>query len=134
MKPELSYKNPYWIHKFRYYELKYYCRQYPMWKKAYDELDGLSKRPMNLTSVKNGDISDPTAKTALAKEFYYNKMKIIEQAAIEADEELYSYILEGVTEGRSYDVMNAKEQIPCCRDVYYDRCRRFFYILSQFKD
>lgn len=34
MRPELSQKNPYWIGKHRYYELKHFCLQYPIWKKA----------------------------------------------------------------------------------------------------
>lgn len=47
-KPELSQKNPYWIEKHRYYELKHFCLQYPIWKKAYNSLDGVSKKPENL--------------------------------------------------------------------------------------
>lgn len=33
--PELSKKNTYWIEKHRYYELKHFCLQYPIWKEAY---------------------------------------------------------------------------------------------------
>lgn len=33
---ELSKKNPYHIPRYRYYELKYFCRQYDDWKKAPD--------------------------------------------------------------------------------------------------
>lgn len=32
MRPELSQKNPYWIGKHRYYELKHFCLQYPIGK------------------------------------------------------------------------------------------------------
>ena len=38
IRPELSEKNPYWIGKHRYYELKHFCLQYPIWKKAYNAL------------------------------------------------------------------------------------------------
>ena len=34
IRPELSEKNPYWIERHRYYELKHFCLQYPIWKKA----------------------------------------------------------------------------------------------------
>ena len=44
IRPELSEKNPYWIERHRYYELKHFCLQYPIWKKAYAALDGLSRR------------------------------------------------------------------------------------------
>lgn len=48
IRPELSEKNPYWIERHRYYELKHFCLQYPIWKKAYAALDGLSRRPSDL--------------------------------------------------------------------------------------
>lgn len=35
IRPELSEKNPYWIEKHRYYELKHFCLQYPIWQKQY---------------------------------------------------------------------------------------------------
>lgn len=46
--PELSKKNEYWIEKHRYYELKHFCLQYPIWKEAYQSLDGLEARHVNL--------------------------------------------------------------------------------------
>lgn len=48
IRPELSEKNPYWIERHRYYELKHFCLQYPIWKKAYAALDGLSRRPSDM--------------------------------------------------------------------------------------
>ena len=49
IRPELSEKNPYWIGKHRYYELKHFCLQYPIWKKAYNALLGLSNYPIGDT-------------------------------------------------------------------------------------
>ena len=51
IRPEVSQKNPYWIGKHRYYELKHFCLQYPIWKKAYLSLDALSKRPLTFRSL-----------------------------------------------------------------------------------
>lgn len=48
LRAELSEKNPYWIEKHRYYELKHFCLQYPIWKKAYAALDGTNTKTMNL--------------------------------------------------------------------------------------
>lgn len=31
IRPETSQKNPYWIPKHRYYELKHFVMQYPAW-------------------------------------------------------------------------------------------------------
>lgn len=60
IRPELSEKNPYWIGKHRYYELKHFCLQYPIWKKAYNALLGLSSRPNDLdkTTFRYAFISD----------------------------------------------------------------------------
>ena len=38
---EISKKNPYWIPKHRYFELKHFCLQYPDWKNEYAALLGV---------------------------------------------------------------------------------------------
>ena len=134
MKSELSEKNKYFINKYRYYELKYFCLQYPAWKRAYDSIEAVVHSTSLIKPRKEKGNSSLVEKCAIAKEHYAKKMKVVEQTAIETDEELYGYILKGVTEGLSYDVMNAKNPIPCSRDTYYDRYRRFFFLLSKFKD
>jgi hypothetical protein len=132
IRPELSEKNKYWIEKHRYYELKHFCLQYPIWKKAYLALDGLSKRPIDLVIFSKTNVhSDPTAKCVEAREFYFDRMRMVEQAAITTDAELHNYILKGVTEGVSYDYLKARLEIPCCRDIYYELYRRFFWLLNK---
>lgn len=133
IRPELSDKNPYWIDKHRYYELKHFCLQYPIWKKAHDALDGLSKRPQDLeVFVKSGQLaSDPTARCAESRLFFADRMELVEQAAIDASPDLYPYILRAVTEGLSYNALKMQYDIPCCREVYYDSYRRFFWLLSR---
>lgn len=132
IRPEVSTKNVYWIERHRYYELKHFCLQYPIWKKAYAGLDGLSKRPADLVLFsKSNNISDPTAKCTEARLFYFERMKMVEQAAIATDAELSSYILKAVTEGISYDHLKARLEIPCCKDTYYNLYRRFFWLLNK---
>ena len=41
IRPEISQKNPYWIPKHRYYELKHFVMQYPAWVAARKGLDFL---------------------------------------------------------------------------------------------
>lgn len=131
IRPEISEKNKYWIDKHRHYELKHFCLQYPEWKKIYADLDDpdipLSTIDWVRTSTMPGD---PTAKRALKKTYYLERIKLIEQIARETDIYLYEYILKGVTEGRSYTYLKTKLGIPCGRDMYYDRYRRFFWLLS----
>ena len=135
IRPEVSTKNPYWIEKERHYELVHFCRQYPIWVKAHEALDGLSKRPGDLeVFTKTHNISDPTARCAIAKEHYRTRIEMVEKAALEADPELAEYIVLGVTQGLSYDVLNARLRLPCGKDTYYDRYRKFFWILSKARD
>lgn len=48
IRAEVSENNPYWIEKHRYYELKHFCLQYPIWKRNYVSLDGLSSRSSSI--------------------------------------------------------------------------------------
>lgn len=132
VRSEISKKNPYWIDKHRYYELKHFCMQYPMWKKMYLIFDGLSKRPIHVSgSSKTGMHSDPTAECVTKMLYYRDRMELVEQSALAADGELYPYILKGVTEELSYDILRVRMGIPCCKDVYYKLYRKFFWILDR---
>lgn len=131
-RPELSKKNKYFVEKHRFYELKHFCLQYPIWEKAYLALDGLSRRPNDLQVFSDtGVCSDPTAKCAVAKEYYSKRMDMVINACKETDSYLWSYILKGVTEACSYDYLKMHDNIPCCKEVYYELYRKFFYILNK---
>lgn len=132
IKPELSQRNPYWIEKHRFYELKHFCLQYQIWKKAYMSLDGMSKRPTDMLILsQTSDCSDPTATCAMAKAFYSERISMIENTAMETDSVLGKYILIGVTTGCSYDVLVIRDHIPCGREMYYELYRRFFWLLNK---
>lgn len=134
VRPELSKANKYWVSKNRFYELKYFCLQYPFWKKQYEEVDGMYGRTIDSVYSRLNTPSDPTSKTVEMRSMYFDRMEAIEQAAIEADPYLASYILKAVTEGLSYNYLKTKLEIPCGRDMYYDRYRRFFWLLDQLRN
>lgn len=134
LRPELSKKNKYWIDKNRFYELKYFCLQYPLWKKSYEQLDALRTSSFSLVRTNDGSIRDYVALCAEERTIYLNRMCTIEKAARDADSYLASYILKAVTEGLSYSYLKARLEIPCSRDMYYDRYRRFFWLLDQTKN
>lgn len=131
VRPELSTRSKYWIEKHRYYELKHFCLQYPLWRKARAGLDGLSKMQINPVQVSRTNlISNPTEKCAEARLFYSDRMKMVEKIAKETDDALSNYILKAVTEGVSYECLKARLDIPCCKDTYYNLYRRFFWLLN----
>lgn len=131
MRPELSKKNDHWIDRNRYYELKYFCLQYPGWKKEYASLDGYSECSYDLVPVSKENTPNPTLKYVERRSLYFERIKMIEQTAIDTDPYLASYILKAVTEGLSYTQLNSRLEIPCSRDTYYKRYRRFFWLLNQ---
>lgn len=131
IRPEISEKNKYWIDKHRHYELKHFCLQYPMWKKAYAMYNNVAVGSSSAERMPSSNIpSDPTGKAATMKVYYLERINLIEKTAKDADEELYTYILKAVTEELSFTYLKAKLNIPCGRDTYYDRYRRFFWLLS----
>lgn len=127
---ELSAKNKYWIPKFRYLELKNFCLQYPDWKLALKEISLLQSHPAVTPS---SNVSDPTNKMALYRLRYEENIQLIESVAEQSDPDLAKWIIKGVTESLSYDYLKYQLEIPAGRDMYYDRYRRFFWILDQRK-
>lgn len=135
IRPEVSTKNKYWIDKHRHYELKHFCLQYPSWRKAYSDLGNLSSSLAKLEQRSSSNIpGDPTGKCAVKRARYREYINLIEQTAKKADEELYLYLLKGVTENLSYTYLRTRLDMPCGKDMYYDRYRRFFWLLSEARD
>lgn len=135
IRAQISEKNKYYIDKHRYYELKHFCLQYKEWKKSYEVCNESIIFTSTVDRLPGGNVhSDLTAKYALKKAYYAERISIIENAAKKADEFLYPYILKAVTEGLSYTHLKTRLDIPCGRDMYYDRYRRFFWLLSELRD
>lgn len=136
IRPEVSEKNKYWISKHRHYELKHFCLQYPQWKKDYTILTKSSV--VNISTIERTPSrnlpGDPTARRAISIMYYRERIKLIEKIAKETDEFLHPYILKAVTEGLSYTYLKQQLNIPCGRDMYYDRYRKFFWLLSNSRE
>ena len=130
---ELSKKNPYYVNKYRYKELLYFCRQYPIWEKALNGLTGLYAKPVELGMlVQTGWGGESSIeRCAISIDMFKSRMKIVEDAVLKTDPELYDYLLKGITQGLSYDKLG---YVPCCRDTYYDRYRKFFYHLNKIQN
>ena len=134
IRPELSIRNKYRLDKHRHYELKHFCLQYPEWKRAYAEYSDVSMPLSTIEWVSTSNLpGDPTAKRAMMKNHYAEKIRLIEEAARETDRYLHEYILKAVTENLSYNHLKSKLDIPCGKDMYYDRYRKFFWLLSELR-
>lgn len=134
IRPEVSEKNKYWISKHRHYELKHFCLQYPTWKREFAAYKNIGPNLSKFEALYSGSMkSDPTANWAVKRAYYSERIELVENAAREADYILYKYILKAVTEGLSFTYLKTILRMPCSRDIYYDRYRRFFWLLNQMR-
>lgn len=133
-RPELSNKNPYHIGKHRYYELKHFCLQYPEWKKNISDISYIESLKFRNTVTYSNRIKNSTEDKAITLYFYSRLVSIVEKAAKETDKDLWTYIIKGVTEGRSYDNLKSMYDIPCSKGTYYTSYRKFFYILDKIRN
>jgi hypothetical protein len=118
----------------RYKELCGFCEQYPEWK---DELMyhtctvksiGIMDMPFPPPSVHH-----PTEELAIRREELRRKCEMVEQTAIEADADLYRYIIESVCYEKPFRYLEGVMEIPCCARSFFDARRFFFYILDKNK-
>lgn len=129
IRPQLSQKNPYWIERHRYYELKHFCLQYKNWKKALREIDGMRSKNFP-DGIFSQNFSNPTIHAVELREEYVDKIGLLERAAKETSPIFWGYILKAVTEELSYENLRLVYGIPCGREMWYELYRKFFYILN----
>lgn len=135
IRPELSVKNKYWVNKHRYYELKHFCLQYSFWKEILETMDDAYISSSVVDSMPSGNnIVNLTSKYVMKKTYLTERINLIENTALDADPNLHEYILKAVTEGLSYTYLKSRLDIPCSKDTYYDRYRRFFWLLSEARE
>lgn len=115
-----------------FYAALHFAYQYNEWKK---ELSGLTdtSKAIQYTDMPKGSINpDPTGDLVERRESLVRNVDLVEQCAKEADGELYQWIMWGVTnEDVTFNTLKVLKGIPCERDTYYDRRRKFYYLLSK---
>lgn len=82
------------------------------------------------TNSKGGGTYDAVSETAIKRAALSKRRKLIEDTARAAGQDIYSYLLTGVAEGETYDQLAARG-MPCGKDYYYSRRRKFYWLLSQ---
>ncbi len=118
------------VHEF--YMAMHFAYQYKKWC---EELQGLTdtSKAITYSDMPKGNINpDPTGELVERREQLVRNKDLVERCAREADPELYEWIMLGVTnEGVTYENLRALRNIPCGHNVYYDRRRKFYYLLSK---
>lgn len=133
IRPELSKKNKYYIPKHRFYELKHFCLQYHDWEKAYTELDPSISSYQLGERVDISNVSDGTCDLAIKRAEYASKMLLVKETCEIAGADISEYLLKAVTDDYPFIYLKTVLEIPCGKDMYFDRYRKFWWILSQRK-
>lgn len=124
----------YKISKHRFLELYHFCMQYQEWKNELKYLTDTVKGIDYSGEIKGNGTGSATEQLAIRRSELRKKCELIEQTAMEADPEIYQYILEGVTaDYASYKYLKEVKSIPCGKDMYYHRRRKFYWLLSRKK-
>ena len=115
----------------RFWQLYHFCLQYNEWK---DELkfQNDTVRSMQISDMPGAKtVGNPTENLAQRRVLLSDQCKLIEDTAKEADPEIWEYILKGVTcENASYNYLRQIMNIPCGKNYYYEKRRKFYFLLS----
>lgn len=113
----------------RYRELKYFCRQYREKQSRLRSLTEIASPAFDGIGSSGGALSDRTAATALKRVELERDIALIEQTAIEADAEIYQYIISNVADGVPWEYLG----VPSGRTAFYERRKKFFWLLDKKK-
>lgn len=129
----LSPKNKYWISKHRFYEICHHCYQYGEWKDEVAMLNDVTVKGLDYDKppADPNAIGDATANIATRMAQLRNRMELIEQTAEEADPVIAKWLLKAVTEENvTFNYLKQVMGIPCEKDMYYERRRKFYWLMS----
>lgn len=125
----------YGISKHKFLELKYFCLQYDEWKKELEQLEDTRKSQDTTGQPISHYPGKPTENLAIKRLELSAKCDLIERTARAAGGDLSEYILLGVTrEENTYNRLIQRYRMPCGRNVYYNRRRKFYFYLSEKRD
>lgn len=113
-----------YISRYRYYELRYFCRQYHEWEKE--------KSNLKISPVGKFDknLSDPTGDLAVRLAGLDYKIEVVDKCLKETAPDITEWMKQCVVDGKSYNVL-VSYGVPCGKEYFYQRYRNFFSRLNQ---
>lgn len=132
MSRKMEYTGRYSLSRFEYGYAKWYSLKYNEWLEEYNSLKDSLNGVGFSEAVQGGKGSNPTERLGARRAELRNKMLKVEHAAWEAGEDIAKYILIAVTnEDVTFEILKQKYGIPCERTLYYERRRKYYYLLSK---
>lgn len=129
----LSKKNEYYISPHAFYAAYHQAMRYTEWLEEYEAIASATIKAVDYEhdGGSGSYTGDPTSSLGAKLARISKNLDAIRWAAKEAGEDLYTYILYAVTnEGVTYKYLRTKK-IPCSRNEFYQRRRKFYYLLSK---
>ncbi len=125
-------KKKYDLSKKKFLYVLRFAYMYPEWKRELkEETYGLSSVQIDGMPKGNKGINQVQEISIKRKELE-ERCKLIEQTAISVAPDFYQELIFGATnEGITYAYLNSRFKIPCGRNLYYERRRKFYYELSK---
>lgn len=110
-----------YISKERYYELKWFCRQYHQWEKE--------KSNLKISPVGKFDknLPDPTGDLAVKLAGLEYKIETVDKCIKETSPGIEEWMKQCVVDGKGY---NNLVGVPCCSEYFYQRYKTFFSRLN----
>ena len=127
------YSGKYALDKHEYLHAKYFALRYNKWRDEYEALaDPAAGIRYDKERVQTSGDYDSTAANGERRAELAKKIGLVEQTAMEADRELCQWIIKGVTEDfATYRYLKYTLNMPCGKDMYYNRKRKFYFLLAQ---
>ena len=133
IRPEISKRKAEWIPKYRYYELKYFCLQYPEWKKYSEYMNYISSRSIVNAGNTQIEFVDRVPESVFDISDCNENVRLVEEICKAVGTDLWQYLLEAVTKGETWNYLKYVQDIPCGRSAFYKMYRKFFYELDKIK-
>lgn len=116
--------------KHQFYTAYHYAMQYNEWKTELDAITFVSA--ISADSEPHGTgVGNPTEVKAMRRGRFSTKVETIRSLAAQAAPEISNWLLLAVTnEGVTYNYLRNRG-MPCGKNYFYDRRRKFYYLLSK---
>ena len=130
MATKTEYTGKYKISKFDLGFAKWYSLKYMDWMEEYNSLKD-SVRSASYGEIHGSKVSNPTEELATKRAELRNKMLKVENAAFDAGDDIADYLLKYVIDDTMTFERLEKMGIPCGRTYFYEKRRKYYYLLAK---
>lgn len=130
---DISEKNQWHIGKMRVMELRYFVKQYDVWRTALTDLNLYSAAISGNTKVQTSKDNGPTDRIAISMEYYESRINLVNHAAASVDPLITKPILMCVMHDIPYNKLITRFDIPYGRNQFYEKVRQFLWCLDKLR-